>query len=258
MRFIVHSALVGAAVFATSIQAKFSSPSKGASWKAGAIHEVEWDSKNLKGPVSMGLYSGSSVDNSAALVKIAVDIDNSGSYMWKPDRSIPPKSSYKLKMYDSRSTVVESDIFVIIDLSSNNDYESSYTNTSNFSNYTYSTSTSTASYTSTSTLVYSTSVYYATTSTSSIFTSSATAAVDVVEASVVVQIDSTGSYQSAYQTGYSSVAPPFAISNGSLFQVSGTASSLPATFTGAASCLNAGNLYAASAGALVGLLALVF
>ncbi|KFY99923.1 hypothetical protein V498_00410 [Pseudogymnoascus sp. VKM F-4517 (FW-2822)] len=103
------------AVFAlaSSISASIHRPSKNRGCTADQDNAVEWDTTDLSGLVSLHLCPGGATDISQSISVIATSVANSGSYHWRPSRSIKSHKSFTIIIIDSTSHSVSSEDFGI-------------------------------------------------------------------------------------------------------------------------------------------------
>ncbi|OBT57873.1 hypothetical protein VE04_02187, partial [Pseudogymnoascus sp. 24MN13] len=113
MHFKLSRCVLAVFTLASTISASIHRPSKNRGCAAEQNNAVEWDTAGLSGLVSLHLCPGGATDISQSISVIAISVANSGSYNWRPSRSIKSHKSFTIIIIDSTSHSVSSEDFGI-------------------------------------------------------------------------------------------------------------------------------------------------
>ncbi|OBT44361.1 hypothetical protein VE00_07083 [Pseudogymnoascus sp. WSF 3629] len=113
MHFKLSRCVLAVFTLASTISASIHKPSKNRGCAAEQNNAVEWDTAGLSGLVSLHLCPGGASDISQSISVIAISVANSGSYNWRPSRSIKSHKSFTIIIIDSTSHSVSSEDFGI-------------------------------------------------------------------------------------------------------------------------------------------------
>ncbi|KND90103.1 hypothetical protein TOPH_05197 [Tolypocladium ophioglossoides CBS 100239] len=97
----------------TAVAAQFSFPVASTALKPGERCQIKWNTKGLRGPLSITLVPTDALGSSIAAQRIAVNVENTGILAWAPDLSIAAFPSFSMIIIDSRSTTIVSESFLI-------------------------------------------------------------------------------------------------------------------------------------------------
>ncbi|KFZ15414.1 hypothetical protein V502_05618 [Pseudogymnoascus sp. VKM F-4520 (FW-2644)] len=113
MHFKLSRCVLALFTLTSSISASIHKPSKNRGCVADQNNAVEWETAGFSGLVSLHLCPGGATDISQSISVIAASVANSGSYNWRPSRSIKSHKSFTIIIIDSTSHSVSSEDFGI-------------------------------------------------------------------------------------------------------------------------------------------------
>jgi hypothetical protein len=113
----MRSTLISLLAFGLSALAQSSSfmnPSAGDSWPMGQMQNIMWDSSMLAGGmVDIHLVPSGATDITVIVTEIALQVPNSGSFMWAPDATVTV-TDVEIIIVDSMQKMIISEVFIII------------------------------------------------------------------------------------------------------------------------------------------------
>jgi hypothetical protein len=111
MRYSFLSAL--ALGFAASALATISSPAAGAQWPINQGQTISWDTTGLTAPLNIHLVPAGAKDTTVIITEIALQVENTGSFMWSPPETITV-ADVEIIIVDAKQVLIISEVFVII------------------------------------------------------------------------------------------------------------------------------------------------